>query len=422
MPRAPATSAASHRRRGKRRVIGAHGTESLPRGRSHLLAFRSFTLRFALAAPRHRRRKRRLGGARRPAPSPRRRSGSVVSPSRFLALRPFVLRYLLAAGASTPCRRRKASVIDMGHYISRLLRETRTGEGGSRVRKRRDKGLREVIDLSANRVQADKANPARWGIGDVSNITLEEVPDDSLEEDLSELFAPLTNEEESEVNNLLNGSSHSKKVIVLHKPSNIEITKEKLWCLRPRGWLNDEVINLYLELLKERAEREPNRFLKCHFFNTFFYKKLACGKTGYDYQSVRRWTTPNKLGYRLAECEKIFIPVHRDVHWCLAIIDMKEETFHYLDSLGGKDSAVLRILARYIVDELKDKNDIEIDTSSWREVSVHIPLQHNGWDCGMFMLKFIDFYSRGLILSFSQEHMEYFRRRTAKEILRLRAD
>ena len=41
---------------------------------------------------------------------------------------------------------------------------------------------------------------------------------------------------------------------------------------------------------------------------------------------------------------QIFIPVHRDVHWCLAIIDMKEETFHYLDSLGGKDSGVLRIL------------------------------------------------------------------------------
>uniref|UniRef100_A0A453AQH4 Ubiquitin-like protease family profile domain-containing protein n=1 Tax=Aegilops tauschii subsp. strangulata TaxID=200361 RepID=A0A453AQH4_AEGTS len=163
------------------------------------------------------------------------------------------------------------------HLLSRLLRES-TGEGGSRVRKRRDKGLREVIDLTANRVQADKANAARWGIGDVSSITLEEVPDDSPKEDLSELFAPLTNEEESEVNNLLNGSAHSKKIIVLHKPSNIEITKEKLWCLRPRGWLNNEVINLYLELLKERAEREPKRFLKCHFFNTFFYTKACLWK------------------------------------------------------------------------------------------------------------------------------------------------
>lgn len=31
---------------------------------------------------------------------------------------------------------------------------------------------------------------------------------------------------------------------------------------------------MYIELLKEREQREHNRFLKCHFFNTFFYKKV----------------------------------------------------------------------------------------------------------------------------------------------------
>ena len=36
-----------------------------------------------------------------------------------------------------------------------------------------------------------------------------------------------------------------------------------------------QVINLYLDLLKERELREPSKFLKCHFFNTFFYKKVC---------------------------------------------------------------------------------------------------------------------------------------------------
>jgi Ulp1 family protease len=36
--------------------------------------------------------------------------------------------------------------------------------------------------------------------------------------------------------------------------------------------------------------------------------------------------------------------VHKDVHWCLAIINMKENTFHYLDSLGGTDHNVLNML------------------------------------------------------------------------------
>ncbi|CAL4931077.1 unnamed protein product [Urochloa decumbens] len=244
----------------------------------------------------------------------------------------------------------------------------------------------------------------------------------AAKEDLSELYKPLTVEEENEVRECFNARGPSK-VLVLHESSNIEVSKEKFQCLRPGCWLNDEVINLYLELLKEREKREPKRFLKCHFFNTFFYKKLACGKNGYDYKSVKRWTTRKKLGYELIECDKIFVPVHKDVHWCLAIINMKENTFQYLDSLGGMDHNVPSILARYIAEEVKDKSNKIINTSSWHEEIVDdIPLQQNGWDCGMFMLKYIDFHSRGLNLSFSQENMKYFRMRTAKEILKLRAD
>ena len=35
--------------------------------------------------------------------------------------------------------------------------------------------------------------------------------------------------------------------------------------------------------------------------------------------------------------------------------------------------------AKYIMDELKDKNNIELDLSSWREEPVPLPLQHNGY-------------------------------------------
>jgi len=198
--------------------------------------------------------------------------------------------------------------------------------------------------------------------------------------------------------------------------------------------------------------------------NFLIIAQLTCGIAGYDYQSVRRWTTFKKLGYGLAECEKvmllfflnyfipsfflftclfpifnlllefiiqIFIPVHRDVHWCLAIINMKDKTFQYLDSLGGLGHDVLNVLVslttkqnvtllleysvwnawdcqlfricdyciyyfvveglnyifclcqvRYIRDELKDKSNIEIDTCSWVVKSSDcLPLQHNGYVC-----------------------------------------
>ncbi|XP_062108655.1 ubiquitin-like-specific protease ESD4 [Humulus lupulus] len=244
---------------------------------------------------------------------------------------------------------------------------------------------------------------------------------EAVEEVPSEPFIPFTKEEEAEIAQAFS-SSNRRRVLVVHENSNLEITGQILQCLRPGAWLNDEVINLYMELLKEREKRDPKKFLKCHFFNTFFYKKLISGN-GYDYKSVRRWTTQRKLGYSLADCDKIFVPVHKEIHWCLAVINKKEEKFQYLDSLKGKDTRVMKVLAKYYVDEVKDKSGKDINVSSWKQEFVEdLPEQENGYDCGMFMIKYADFYSRGLGLCFNQEHMPYFRLRTVKEILRLRAE
>ncbi|PHU30681.1 putative ubiquitin-like-specific protease 1B [Capsicum chinense] len=222
------------------------------------------------------------------------------------------------------------------------------------------------------------------------------------EDVIIEPFVRLAEEEEAEVSRALSNSNR-RKVLVTHENSNIDITGETLQCLRPGAWLNDEVINVYLELLKEREKRVPEKFLKCHFFNTFFYKKLISGKGGYNYQPVKRWTSQRKLGYSLFECDKIFVPVHKQVHWCLAVINKKDEKFQYLDSLGGRDHQVLKVLARYFIDEVKDKNGKDIDVRSWKlEFVEDLPEQENGFDCGMFMLKYTDFYSRDIGLCFNQ--------------------
>ncbi|XWS39027.1 hypothetical protein CRYUN_Cryun18bG0015000 [Craigia yunnanensis] len=251
----------------------------------------------------------------------------------------------------------------------------------------------------------------------------EKKPEEEQEEVIPrEPFIPLAEEEMAEVSHAFSAKNW-KKILVSHENSSIDIRGEVLQCLKPGAWLNDEVINLYLELLKERENREPKKFLKCHFFNTFFYKKLVSPESGYNYRAVKRWTSQRKLGYCLFDCDKIFVPIHKDIHWCLAVINKKDQKFQYLDSLKGRDAKVLNALAKYFVEEVRDKSGKDIDISSWeREYVEDLPAQENGFDCGMFMLKYIDFYSRGFSLCFEQEHMPYFRLRTAKEILRLRAD
>lgn len=238
----------------------------------------------------------------------------------------------------------------------------------------------------------------------------------------SPAFTPLTKEEEGEVHEALNGANR-RQLLVQHEPSNIDLSREALQCLKPGAWLNDEVINLYMELLKERECREQKVYLKCHFFNTFFFNKLYKDAHSYDYKAVRRWTTQKKLGYSLLECDKIFVPIHKDIHWCLAVINLREKKFQYLDSLKGQDLDALEALARYIKDEAKDKGAAEaVDTSGWkRDCPKNIPEQKNGCDCGMFMIKYADFLSRGDELKFTQEDMPYFRKRTVLELLQLKA-
>ncbi|KAH1209115.1 Ubiquitin-like-specific protease ESD4 [Glycine max] len=208
------------------------------------------------------------------------------------------------------------------------------------------------------------------------------------EEVPQEPFVALTSEEEDEVERAF--SANRWRILVTHKNSNIEITGEKFQCLRPAGWLNDELIS---------------------------------GPKGYDFKSVRRWTSQRNLGYSLLECDKIFVPIHQEIHWCLAVINKKDKKFQYLDSMKGEDSSVLEKLAKYFADEVNDKTGKHIDVNTWKKEFVKdLPQQKNGYDCGVFMIKYADFYSRGLELCFNQENMSYFRCRTAKEILRLKAE
>ncbi|XP_044479989.1 ubiquitin-like-specific protease ESD4 isoform X2 [Mangifera indica] len=213
---------------------------------------------------------------------------------------------------------------------------------------------------------------------------VKQVDEKLVEEAPCEPFVPLTEEEEAEVDCAF-APTRRRQVLVTDPGTRIDITGQVLQCLRPGAWLNDEVINVYLGLLKDREKRDPQKFLKCHYFSTFFYKKLVSGNNGYDYKAVKRWTSIRKLGYTLLECDKIFVPIHKEIHWCLAVINKKDKKFQYLDSLKGMDMKVLSALARYYVDEVKDKSGKDIDVSAWEQDFVEdLPEQKNGVTCPTF--------------------------------------
>lgn len=189
----------------------------------------------------------------------------------------------------------------------------------------------------------------------------------------------------------------------------MSITRNDLATLEGLNWLNDEVINYYMELIKERSG-VVDYLPKVHVMNTFFIGKYQ--QQGYT--SVRRWTRKTDIfGFDI-----IPVPVHvGGVHWCMSIIHMRDKSIRYYDSMGHSNMAVLEALRQYLNDESMDKRNVPFDTSDWTIECVRdCPQQRNGSDCGVFSCMFAEFVSRDSKISFEQQHMQYFRRKMIYEI------
>ncbi|XP_036025533.1 sentrin-specific protease 2-like [Onychomys torridus] len=193
----------------------------------------------------------------------------------------------------------------------------------------------------------------------------------------------------------------------------LRITRGDMRTLKETQWINDEVINFYMNLLMERNQNEG--YPSVHAFNTFFYPKFKCG----GYRSVKRWTQAVNLFAK----ELILVPIHLDVHWSLVVVDLRKKHIAYLDSMGQKRPDVLKMIFQYLQEESKARRNVDLNPLEWRQYSMpaeEIPQQRNGSDCGMFTCKYADYISRGQPLTFSQQHMPLFRKKMVWEILHKR--
>ncbi|XP_073707657.1 sentrin-specific protease 2 isoform X1 [Garra rufa] len=223
-----------------------------------------------------------------------------------------------------------------------------------------------------------------------------------------EEFPRLTKEMQQEVSAALVQTDPN---LVLCSAFKLRITQRDLATLQEGSWLNDEVINFYMNLVMSRSEQEVgNR--KVYSFSTFLFPKLHNG----GHAAVRRWTKAVDLFLY----DIILVPLHLGVHWSLAVVDFKSKSVRSYDSMGQRHDDICDMILLYLKEELKVKKGKDLDTSKWTLSSLRpseIPQQKNGSDCGVFVCKYADYISRGRNLTFRQNHMPYFRKAMIWEIL-----
>lgn len=223
------------------------------------------------------------------------------------------------------------------------------------------------------------------------------------EEEVTEL-PTLTDEHLRMVKRAFSGQPNE----VLNPKFNLNVTRRDILTLSGLNWLNDNVINFYMNLIIERGN--VGKYPKVYAMNTFFYQKLSTSGP----ESLRRWTRRVDIFAH----EIICVPIHLGMHWCMAIINLKEKSIKYYDSMGKSNNQCLSHLRKYLEYEHMDKKNEPFSTKDFLLENIQeIPQQMNGSDCGMFACTFAEFASRKAKFTFEQGDMPYLRKKMVVEIL-----
>ena len=211
-----------------------------------------------------------------------------------------------------------------------------------------------------------------------------------------------------------NDSAMTSKEDKISSAQNINITKHDLYGLTGQNWLNDKVIEFYLQMVAARSQSQEYRELKMpriHCMSTYFFLNLIM--RGYD--ALERWTKDVDI----FSYDILLVPIHMDMHWCIAIIDFRSPGVFYYDSMGGHNMPALSAILSYLREEHINKKGTELDLRHFaKEIVSDCPQQQNGSDCGVFACKVAEYLSRETSLSFGQEDMAYYRKRMVWEIIK----
>ncbi|TWW58187.1 Sentrin-specific protease 5 [Takifugu flavidus] len=154
------------------------------------------------------------------------------------------------------------------------------------------------------------------------------------------------------------------------------LSLEDLGTLEEQNWINDQIINMYGELIMEKTQHKVDLFSKT----------------------------------------LLLFPIHLEIHWSLITVTMETKTISYYDSQGIVFRHTTDNIMKYLLSEAKEKEQTAFQKGWKISIIKGIPHQKNDSDCGVFVLEYCRRLSMKQPLHFSQEDMPGIRKRIYKEL------
>ncbi|XP_071167747.1 sentrin-specific protease 1-like [Mytilus edulis] len=150
---------------------------------------------------------------------------------------------------------------------------------------------------------------------------------------------------------------------ILYTIGKYTLRKNDVLSIVGRNWLTDQVVNaMFLKMCNQ------NR--RMFFKDTFFL--LEVDKRGL--QLMRR--IPD-----VREKYLVFFPIHTLNHWSLIVVNVRQKTISYLDSMENFEPRPLKVISDFM-----EQNGISVSRD--KELETNIPRQQNAGDCGVFVIRY----------------------------------
>ncbi|XP_049405559.1 ubiquitin-like-specific protease 1D isoform X3 [Solanum stenotomum] len=193
-------------------------------------------------------------------------------------------------------------------------------------------------------------------------------------------------------------------------PEAVEIYYSDMESLAPEAYLSSTIMNFYIRHLQQRKSPADGERCDYHFFNTYFYSKLkeavfSKNEKEASFFKLRRWWK----GVNIFEKAYIFLPIHESHHWSLVIIcipdkeDQLGPIILHLDSLRlHSSSSLFGTMKKFLIEEWKFLRqgvvaDYPFADKIWENLPqriddniIPVPQQGNDYDCGLFVLFFME--------------------------------
>ncbi|KAG9243894.1 hypothetical protein BJ878DRAFT_508659 [Calycina marina] len=205
---------------------------------------------------------------------------------------------------------------------------------------------------------------------------------------LKPLIAPLSSQWEKEFEHVM---IQSDAQVITVAPAGNNLHGKDLKKLRPGQWLNDEIVNAYIDHVLaaanekdagERAARgeEPTKIKQYISQNSFFYPNLLKNKAKSTIRLMKRMKIE---GQALLKVDTMYVPVCEDSHWMLGAVRPGARTIEFFDSFGSVSKA-----ARFVA-EMKEFLKVHLGAAyvdeEWKVPGTGCARQRNGYDCGVFV-------------------------------------